>query len=138
VAESIRKAEYFALAVANRRGEAAKLLEQLAASGVDLLAFTGFPGAAGRAQLDFVPSDAAAFRSTAERMKWKLRPSKTVFVIQADDRAGALASVLKRLADAKINVTAVDAVSGGSGRFSAMLWVKPKDVEKAVTALGAA
>lgn len=136
MAESIRRAEYFAMAVANRRGEAAKLLEQLAADGVDLIAFTGFPGAAGRAQLDFVPHDAEAFRRAAERLRLKPRVAKTVFLVQADDRAGALASVLKRLADAKINVTAVDAVSGGDGRYSAMLWVKPKDVEKAAAVLG--
>lgn len=136
MAESIRKAEYFAVGIPNKRGEGAKLLEELAAAGVNLLAFTGFPGSAGRAQLDFVPENGAALRAAAERMKLKLRAPKTVFLIQGDDRPGAIASVLKRLADAKINVTAVDAVSAGAGRYGAMLWVKPKDVDKAAAALG--
>jgi hypothetical protein len=42
-----------------------------------------------------------------------------------------------KLADAKINVTAIDAVSAGGGRYGAILWVKPKDVVKAAQALGA-
>ena len=40
------------------------------------------------------------------------------------------------LADAKINVTAVDAVCAGQGRYGALLWVKAPDVRKAAKALG--
>lgn len=137
MAESVRKMDYFAVSVANKRGEGARLLQALAAEGVNLVAFTGFPGGGGKAQLDFVPENAGAFRTAAERLKLKPRAPKTVFVIQGDDRPGAIASVVKRLADAKINVTAVDAASAGNGRYSAMLWVKPKDVDKAAVALGA-
>lgn len=136
MAESIRKADYFAVNVPNKRGEAARLLATLATAGVNLLAFTGFPGGSGKAQLDFVPENAAAFRAAAERMKLKLKAPKTVFVIQGDDRQGAIAAVMQRLAEAKINVTAVDAASAGNGRFGAILWVKPKDVDKAAAALG--
>jgi hypothetical protein len=38
---------------------------------------------------------------------------------------------------AKINVTAVDAVTAGAGRFGAILWVKQSDVNRAARALGA-
>ena len=137
MAETIRKMDYFAVSVANRRGEGARVLEALAAEGVNLVAFTGFPSGSGKAQLDFVPQDRAAFERAAQRIKLKLKQPKTVFVIQGDDRAGAMASVTKRLADAKISITAIDAVAGGDGRFSALLWVKPKDVDKAARALGA-
>lgn len=137
MADSIRKADYFAVSVSNRRGEASQLLQTLAGAGVNLLAFTGFPSTSGRAQLDFVPENGDSFRAAAERMKLKLRAPKTVFLIQSDDRPGAISDVLKRLSDAKINVTAVDACAAGNGRYSAMLWVKPKDVDKAAAALGA-
>jgi len=137
MAESVRKLEYFAVTVPNKRGEGARVLEALAADGVNLVAFTGFPAAAGRAQLDFVPEDSAAFRAAAERLKLRLRGPKTVFIIQGDDRPGAMAAVVKRLADAKINIVAVDAASAGNGRYSAMLWVKPKDVDQASAVLGA-
>lgn len=137
MAESIRKADYFAVNVPNKRGEAARLLAAFAGAGVNLLAFTGFPGGSGKAQLDFVPESSDAFRAAAERAKLKLKAPKTVFLIQGDDRQGAIASILQRLADAKLNVTAIDAASAGNGRFGAILWVKPKDVDKAAQVLGA-
>jgi len=137
MAESIRRMDYFVVSVANKRGEGARLLQALAAEGVNLLAFTGFPSGSGKAQLDFVPENAATFRAAAERLKLKARAPKTVFLVQGDDRPGAIGAVLKRLADAKISVTAVDAASAGNGRYSAMLWVKPKDVDQAAAALGA-
>lgn len=137
MADSVRKMDYFAVGVANKRGEGARMLQALTAEGVNLVAFTGFPSTGGKAQLDFVPEDAAQFRAAAERIKLKLRAPKTVFIIQGDDRPGAMASVTKRLADAKISITAVDAVATGAGHYSAMLWVKPKDVEQAARTLGA-
>ena len=137
MAETIRKMDYFAVSVANRRGEGTRLLQSLVTEGVNLVAFTGFPSSGGKAQLDFVPENSAAFRAAAERLKLKLRAAKTVFIIQGEDRKGAIAGVTQRLADAKISVTAVDAVSAGDGRYAAMLWVKPKDVDKAAAALGA-
>lgn len=135
--DKIRHVEYFATEVANRPGEAAWLLEALSAENINLLAFTGFPVSARRAQVDFIPEDAAAFKAVAKRAKLKLRSKKGCFLVQGGDRPGAVARVLSKLADAKINVTAVDAVCGGEGRFGAMLWVKPKDARKAAKALGA-
>src|SRR6266581_3547705 len=38
---------------------------------------------------------------------------------------------------AKINVTGCDAVAGGEGRYGALLWVKPQEVQKAAKVLGA-
>jgi hypothetical protein len=44
---------------------------------------------------------------------------------------------LSRLAEARLNVTAVDAVSRGRGRFGAIFWVKPQAVAKAAKLLRA-
>ena len=46
-------------------------------------------------------------------------------------------SNLARLADARINVTAVDAVTAGAGRYGVILWVKPRDYARAARALRA-
>jgi len=100
------------------------------------VAFSGFPKGR-KSQLDFVPSDPAAFRQAAKRAKWKMVGPKTCFVIQGEDRVGALADILAKLADAKINVTATDAICTGDGRFGVLLWVKPRDVSRAAKALGA-
>jgi len=57
-------------------------------------------------------------------------------IVEGDDRVGAIAGVLAKLAAAKVNVTAVDAVCGGMGRYGAILWVKSKDLKKAAAVLG--
>jgi hypothetical protein len=105
-------------------------------AGVDLLAYSGFPKGR-RAQLDFIPADAAAFRAAARKAKVKLVGPKTGFLIQGEDRIGAVAEVMAKLADAGINVTACDAMAAGEGRYGAILWVKPPDVQKASRVLGA-
>jgi hypothetical protein len=136
MARKVRKVDYFAVNVPNRPGQATHALDVFAGAGVNLLAFTGFPD--GRdAQMDFVPEKSAAFLAAARRAKLKVRPKKKGFLVTGDDRPGAVAQVMRKLAAQKINVTAIDAVSAGGGRFGAILWVKQKDVSRAAKALGA-
>lgn len=137
MADTIRQAQYFKLEVPNRPGEAARALGLLRQAGVNLLAFSGFPRGR-RSQLDFVPEDPAAFKATAKKAKWKLAAPKTCFLVAGDDRPGALADVLDKLAAASVNVTAVDAETAGGGRWAAILWVDPRAVKKAARALSAA
>jgi len=132
--DSVRKVEYFVAEISNKPGEAARVLD--AVQGVNLLVFTGFPSGR-RAQVDFVPEDASAFKDAAKRAKLKVKAKKGGFLLQGDDRPGAVAAMMQKLANSKINVTAIDAVAAGSGRFGAILWVKPGDVNKAAKALGA-
>ena len=56
-------------------------------------------------------------------------------MIQGDDRVGAIADVVGTLANAKINVTAIDAIAI-DGRYGALCWVAARDVKKAAQALG--
>ena len=135
MAEMIRKVDYFAMDVPDKPGEGARVTGALAEAGVNLLAFTGFPSGR-RAQIDFVPQDTAAFKAAAKQARIKVKARKTGFLVQGDDRPGAVAGLLKRLDDAKINVTAIDAVAAGMGRYGAILWVKSRDVNKAAKALG--
>lgn len=132
--DTIRKVEYYVTQIANKAGEGARVLAAL--RGINLLAFTGFPSGK-KAQVDFVPDDAAAFKAAAKRAKLKVKVKKGAFLVQGDDRPGAVAELLLRLAQAKVNVTAIDAAAAGMGRWGAILWVKPKDVNKAAKALGA-
>jgi len=134
--DSVRKADYFYVEVANQAGACAMYLKTLRDAGVNLLAFTGFP-AGRKAQIDFIPEHTAAFRAEAKKNKWKLSARKTVFLVQGDDRLGAIHEVIGKLAAAKISMTALDAVTAGAGRYGAMFWVKPRDVAKAARILGA-
>lgn len=137
MADTVRKVAYFKVLVPDRPGEGARILGALRDAGVNLLAFTGFPRGR-RAQLDFFPEDAAAFRKAARKAGIEPEAKKTGFLVQGDDRVGAIAGYLEKLAGAGINVTAVDGMSAGNGRFGAIIWVKPADVAKAARAIGAA
>ena len=134
--ENVRKVDYFYTFVPNTAGQGSKILAALAEEGVNLLAFSGFPSGR-RAQLDLVPEDSAALKRAAKKLKLKLSPRKTGFLLQGDDRVGAMTGILDALAKAKISVTACDAVTAGNGRFAAIFWVKPKKVAKAAKLLRA-
>jgi predicted amino acid-binding ACT domain protein len=61
--------------------------------------------------------------------------AKKGFLIQGDDRVGAVHRHLERLAEKKVNVVAADAISAGKRRYGMILWVKPKDYARAARAL---
>ena len=134
--DTIRVVDYFYLMVPDKPGEGARVLNVLKDAGVNLLAFSGFPERR-RTQLDFFPADSAAFKQAVKKAKWKVVGPKRGFLLQGDDRVGAIAELLERLGSAKINVTAIDAVLV-DGRYGAIFWVAPKDVKKAAAFLGAA
>jgi hypothetical protein len=135
--ETITQVDYFYIETPDKPGEAARALSTLKDARINLLAFTGFPKGR-RSQLDFIPVDPAAFVKVAKKAGWKLSAKKSGFLIQGEDRIGAVADVLNKLAAAKINVTAIDAVCAGAGRYGAILWVKPPDLKRAAKALGMA
>jgi hypothetical protein len=136
MADTIRRANYYYTTAPDKPGEGARLLDVLRNAGVNLRALHAFPSAR-KSQVDFVPSDEALFLAAAKGAKIKLSKPKTAFLIEGDDRPGALAALLGRLGAAKINVTAVTGLCAGMGRYGAILWVKPRDVTKATSALGA-
>ena len=136
MADIVRKVAYFALDVPNKPGEGARILGALAGAGVNLFAFSGFPNGR-KSQLDIIPEDVNVFKKAARLAKIVTRPQKFGFLIQGSDRKGAVAGILQKLSEKDINVTAIDAVSAGKGRYAAILWVKPQDVNRAAKALGA-
>ena len=135
MADVIRKVEYFKIQGLNKPGEGARALGPFRNAGLNLLAFKGFPRARGW-QMDLIPEKPAALSQAAKRAGLKLSPSKKGFLVQGMDRAGVIANLMARLAKAKINVTAIDAVSAGEGRYGAIFWVKTQDVAKAARVLG--
>jgi hypothetical protein len=136
--ETVRKIDYYYVSVSDKPVEASRILSSLQEAGVNLLGFSGFPEGARKAQLDFLPEDPAAFTKAARKAGLKLSKKKTGFLIQGEDRPGAVAGLLARLAGAGINVTSVQAAAAGAGLYCGILWVKAADVRKAAKVLGAA
>jgi hypothetical protein len=135
MADRIIKAEYFKLETPNRPGEGARVLKALRDAKVNLVAFTGFPRGR-KTQMDFIPTNAAAFQKAMRKAGFRVSGKKIAFLIQGGDRVGAVHRVMEKLGKAGINATAVDAITDGKGHFGAMLWVKPADVRKTAKILG--
>jgi hypothetical protein len=137
MADTVRRVEYYYVKVPDKPGEGERILSALRQSEVNLLAYLGFPAGGGQTQIDLVPEDPAAFRNAAESAGLALSEAKQAFLIQGDDRVGAVSDVIAKLAEGNINITAAAATSAGSGRYGMILWVAPADYERAADALGA-
>jgi hypothetical protein len=137
MADTVLGVDYYYVTVPDEPGEGQRILSALKDGGVNLLAFLGFPQDDGRSQLDLVPDDPQSLRAAAERAGVTLSEAKRAFLIQGDDRVGAVADTTAKLADANINLTAAAATAAGSGRYGMIIWVAPADYDRAADALGA-
>jgi prephenate dehydratase len=135
MADLIRTVHYFKVTIADKSGTLAHVLAPLHDAGVNLLAVHAFPRNR-RTQVDVVPEDPTAFKDVAKPLKWKMQGPKACFLVEGDDRPGALVDLTGQLASANINLTALTATTAGQGRFGAILWVKPRDVKKVAKVLG--
>jgi hypothetical protein len=136
MADTVRRTEYYYVKVPDEPGTAARTLGPLKQNGVNLLAYLAFPAGDKQSQLDLFPEDPAALKAAASKAGIPLSQAKKAFLIQGDDRVGAVVDCVSRLAEAKINITATMATAAGSNRYGMVLWVAPADYEKAAKALG--
>jgi hypothetical protein len=137
MADRVLKANYCYLTLSNRAGQGEKVLGELKDAGVNLLAFTAFPIKGGKAQVDLVAENLTSLKRVARKNGWRLSKTKKGFLIQGDERIGAVHRQVKKLADEKINITAADAMCAGKGRYGMLMWVKPKDYARAARILKA-
>ena len=128
--DTIRKVDYFSTQVSNRPGQTFRVLSTLVSAGINLLACTGFPRGR-RSQIDVVPDDTRKFKAAAKKAGLNFNPRRRpASLFKATIVLAHWRTNLKKLADARVNVTAVDGLVAGKGRWGAILWVKPKDVRK--------
>jgi hypothetical protein len=135
--DEIRKIDYYDATVPNKPGEAARILSALEQAGVNLIAFSGFPQGARKAQLDFMAEDSAALKKAARATGLRLGPKKTGFLVQGEDHLGAAATIARKLSEVGISLTSMQTICAGAGRYGGLFWVKPEDVRKAAKVLGA-
>ena len=132
---SVKDVEYFSIVVADKPGEARKLLEFLNEKSVNLLALTAFPLGGGESRIDFFPEDPSLLREAAEDAEVPVSEPKKAFLIQGEDKIGALYDFHLKLSNARINVRACNGVVDGTGRFGYVIWVDPADHEEAAKVL---
>jgi|SRR5262245_7587930 len=137
MADTVRGIEYYYATIPDAPGEGQRILAALKERGVNLHAVLGFPVGGGQSQLDLVPEDPGALEEAAQQAGITLSKPKRAFLIQGDDRVGAVADATGKLAQANVNIIAVAATGAGSGRFGMIVWVAADDFERAAEALAA-
>ena len=135
MASTVKEVEYFYSLLADKPGEARKLLEFLSEKKVNLLALTAFPIGGGQSQLDFFSDEPDKLQKAAEDAGIALVGPKKAFLIQGEDKIGALYEFHLKLSNAGINIHASNGVVDGTGRFGYVIWVNPADYDKASAAL---
>jgi hypothetical protein len=136
MADTVRKVEYFSILVPNKPAQAFNVLSTLVSANVNLLACTGVQRGR-RARIDVVPENPQQFRRVVRKAKLEFTPEKSGFLIQGKDRPGALAEHLRKLGDAGVNVTGIDSLSTGEGRWGAIVWVDESAARRAASLLKA-
>jgi hypothetical protein len=135
MSSTVKEVEYYYAIVADRPGEARKLLEFLSEKMVNLLALTAFPIGEGKSQIDFFPAEPEMLKKAAADAKMELVGPKKAFLIQGVDRIGALYDFHLKLSNAGINIYACNGVVDGTGRYGYVIWVDQADYEQASKAL---
>lgn len=121
----------FSVPVPHKPGVLAKLLETLAKSSVNVLAFLGY-GQGESANILFVPDDDAKAREALAGGGFSATESRVVCVSGAAGK-GAGAKLAARLSKAGINIEYVYATTGNDGEGMAVFGVP--DVKEALAAL---
>lgn len=132
---SVKEVEYFSIVVADKPGEARKLLEFLSEKSVNLLALTAFPLGGGESRIDFFPEDPSLLKEAADDAEVPVAGPRKAFLVQGEDKIGALYDLHLKLSNARINVHACNGVVDGTGRFGYVIWVEPADHEEALKVL---
>ena len=129
------KLDYYSVVVSNKPGKGAHLLSVLKEAGVNFIAVWGYPVGKSKARFDLVAEAPALLKKAAKQLKIDLGKKQTAFHIAGANQPGAVAEILAKLADKKINVNAIQAVAAGAGVFGAVIQVDSDDVKKAAKAL---
>lgn len=131
----IRSVDYFYMTVPDKPGAACNVLFQLAAADVNLLAFSAVPIGPENTHLVLFPDSVDSLARAAEKAGFVLSGPNRAFLIQGDDKLGALVNIHEKLSDSGINVYASTGVSDGRGGFGYVMYVKGDRFDEAARVL---
>jgi hypothetical protein len=133
---TISRVDYFCTTVKDQPGAAYRLLSVLEDLGINLVAFAAAPVGPLHTQLTIFPQDTEQLIGEAKEAHLALDGPHPALIVQGDDRLAALADVHMKLYEANVNVYASSGVADGRGNFGYVIYVRPEEYARALTALG--
>jgi len=118
---------YFAFGLPNRPGELARFMEQLKAADIDLVGLWGYAEGEENPRISCAPIDADACRSYLKDLGFELEEGRTLY-FSGENQPGALVETLEKIAEARINIEAIETVASGA-MFGCFVWTAEKDWE---------
>jgi len=129
-----KRLAYFKAKIDDKPGALLALAKDLKEKKLDLIALKGV-GQAGQGEILVIAKSPDKLRE-AWKASGALVEEGTVFFLSGTDTTGALVTSLDAIATAGVNLVATEALAVG-GKFGAVLWVSPEDLDKTAQALGA-
>lgn len=126
---------YYVGIIADKPGEGARVLNAFKEAGINLAAFLGYPKARKAEIILAVEEKAPALGPIAKKAGLALSQKQKALLVSGEDYPGALAETLQKLAGAGISVVTTHAVTGGGGRWGALITVAPAAMKKAAKVL---
>ncbi|MCC6862604.1 MAG: hypothetical protein IT158_28775 [Bryobacterales bacterium] len=139
MADEIKRVEYYLGTIPHKTGEGARVLAAFRDAGINLIGFLGYTKSARVAEVViFVGEKAPGVSAAARKAGLALGRKGKGFLLTGEDRIGAVAGSVAKLAEAGINVLSLHAVASGEGRYGAVVTVEPAAMRKAAKVLGVA
>ena len=86
-------------------------------------AFAAIPLGPEHTQLVFFPDDPQRLTQIADTVGFALTGPQRAFLVQGDDRLGAIADIYGKLSQVEVSVYASTGVTDGRGGFGYILWI---------------
>jgi hypothetical protein len=129
-----QRVTYFKTILEDKPGALLSVLKDLKAKNLGLIGLWAFGTQAGRGELFVIPENPEKLRN-AWRASSILIEEGTGIFLKGTDKTGVLVKSLEAIAQAGVNITAINAVAVG-GRYGSFVWVPQDDYQKVSQPLG--
>ncbi len=126
---------YYSIETDYKIGEASKLLSILANNKIDFLAYKATTTESKKTLFTLFSENAQKISEVANANGFKADGPHSSVLVTGNEEIGALASIYEKLAQANIDVSESSGIAHINGAYGVILYLKPMDCNKAITAL---